>query len=377
MPTAMKPRSYAKHEVELTELSGLSNEDDNEDSPANYVLSASKQERFSNYAGHRTYTSSDTPPARVTLKAREIPTSLDIDQALCFSPRSGLEPLQSKQVARCEPRIRPQGDQNLEATSAIKDFHVLPDSARPLNEGDEGFSTSDPNRRNRTPSASEDEKLSSIQDETQKPSTCQPGLPTTSDEMKGRLKQECCIGIGSWSKDDIPPIDRAQSNTMEEEIDPVPPEIYAMFDKNWLGDVTQCPNGQRRQQPSRPPDAQARGIAGRSSSTFAAHTSGTFQGKSQTMMRVMMTSQREGAVKPALEMVTVKQMDRDLLVPSTKMTLISSKPISSTGQLSVAAQVLALKILLVSSRSLSRSILDSGGSDRYLGHICIGYTGHP
>ena len=279
MPTAMKPGSYAKHEIELTELSDLSSEDDNEDSPANYVLSASKQDRFSNLAGHRSYTSSDTPPRRVTLKAREMSINQDVDLALFFSPRNELELLQSKQVARCEPRIQPRDDQNLKATSATKDFHVLPDSAGPLNEGDEGFSTSDPNRRNRTPSASEDEKLSSIHDETRKPSTRQPGLPTASDEMKGRLKQECCIGIGSWSKDDIPPIDHTQSNTMEEEIDPVPPEIYAMFDKNWLGDVTQCPNGQRRQQHSRLPDSQARGTAGRSSSTFAAHTYGTFQGE--------------------------------------------------------------------------------------------------
>lgn len=99
--------------------------------------------------------------------------------------------------------------------------------------------------------------------------------------------------------------------------------------------------------------------------------------KSQTTMRVMMTSQREGAAKPALEMVTVKQMDRDLLVPSTNMTLISSKLISPTGLLSVAAQVLASKTLLASSRSFSPNILDSRGSDRYLGHICTGYTRHP
>ena len=276
MPAARKPRSHTRHEVELTELSGLSDEDDNEDSPANYVLSASKQERFSNFASYGTYTSSNTPPAKATLKAREISTSLDIDQAPCFSPSNEFEFLQSMQIAGCQPRIRPRDDQNLKGTSAIKDFHILPDLARPLNEGDEGLSTSDPNRRGRTPSTSADEKLSSIHDELRKPPTRQPGLPMASDEMKGRLKHECCIGIGSWSKDDIPPIDRAPSNAMEEEIDPVPPEIYAIFDKNWLGDVTQCPNGQQRQQTSPAPDSQARGTAGSSSSTFAARPYGTF-----------------------------------------------------------------------------------------------------
>jgi hypothetical protein len=276
MPAAMKPRSHAKHEVELTELSGLSDEEDNEEAPANYVLSASKQERFSNFASYRTYSSSNTPPVKATLKAREMSTSLDVDQAPCFSPRNEFEFLQSMQIAGCEPRIRPWDDQDLILPSAIKGFHNLPDLAQPLNEGDEDLSTSDPNRRSRTPSASEDEKFSSIHGEIRKPPTRQPGLPTASDEMKGRLKQECCIGIGSWSKDDIPPTDRAQSNAMEEEIGPVPSEIYAIFDKNWLGDATQCPNGQRRQQPSTPPDSQARGTAGPSSSTFDARTYGTF-----------------------------------------------------------------------------------------------------
>ena len=272
----MNPRYQPEELVELTELSSFSDEnDDTEDSPANYVLSASKQEIFRSSANDWMYINSNVPLTESAQKAREMTTSLDIDQASCFSPRSEVELQKPTQIVGCEPRIKLGDGKNLGVSPAINDYQSLLHSARPVNEVDEDSSASDLCRKIKAPSAADQEYLSAVQDEIQESPILQQRLLMTS-EMKGRLKQECCMGIGSWSKDGITTFDKAEKNAA----DPVHPEIYAMFDKSWLADVKQCPTGQwsgQRQQPSRTPDTQAQDSVGPSSSTFAAQAYELFQ----------------------------------------------------------------------------------------------------
>ena len=235
-PTVMKLKASSKIFPEIVEYKSSSDdEDDDEDSFPNYVLSSSAEEGLSYCSAVGTSTTWYPP----TMRASNNSSSQVVNETTCLRGPSEPKPAPSIYPANTGVSSQPNFAQNLKPKPVIgTDF-------------EDGISPKAP-------------QLESCSDQNSSASNPRYTTPSV-HEMKVRLEHECCMGIGSWSKDGTSSIGGVENNMPGEDVDSVPSHIYAMFEKNWLEGVTQCPNGQRRPQPSQFTNSQTQSTTGPSS----------------------------------------------------------------------------------------------------------------
>lgn len=240
----MSSKSKAQTLAEAIGLNDLSNGEgkDGNVSP-NYILAASKHEGLGCGVSGRPC-SSWCSPTRSSYDARYVPRSQ-------VSQRPDLPGDTDDGLVHLMQEFRPQKTGRLSSISAIepdvKESNLPKVLTQVSNERDTDISTYDSHSKGM--SGLHSRNSSPEIEEPSKPLFDQTQTPEITHEMDAHLKHESCIGIGSWSRDDVLS-EEAQVNTIEDETDLVLSKIYAVFDKNWLENVTQCPNGSRGQRQS-------------------------------------------------------------------------------------------------------------------------------
>lgn len=242
----MNRTSQIWHHSGLTELESLSTEDQDEEEGAssNYVLSGLNHKGLGCYMDAKPCVSWCSParPSCNTIEVSTIQEPRTSEFELAQSLRSlGLGPdtsLQENQSLVHEVAIRLDVEGDFPTPTA--QLAIEPNDLVPCNL-DVG---------NEIPPGVFHKNHFLCRGEASNPPTLQSVKSTASNMMKTGLKNECWFGIGSWSKDNLSPASRASDDAMKKEMDSVPPEIDAIFNKNSLRNITQCPSGQRRQ-PSR------------------------------------------------------------------------------------------------------------------------------
>jgi hypothetical protein len=266
-----------KFQPQANRLSGLFDSrsafdyDSDEESCPNYVLS-SINDRLTDLDTARPMNNWYSSRAQGPCDAPESSAIPSVHELQRLSPPGESVPARSMQDTRCDPTFRSEHVRSTASSatmgSDVKHGAHPIGSTRPLAYGDHNSSQGNPTQPTELSPYRED--LPCFHGKTPKVTIqeCENSAASYK-EKKVPPKHDCCIGIGSWSNDNRPPVNGVEDKARESRIDSLPAELYEMFDRNWLENMTHCPNGQPGQRPSRSTTLQPKIAAKSSPSTLA------------------------------------------------------------------------------------------------------------